>query len=107
MNIKQIVYISGPYSGSTPYAIYANITLAREYAVEYWKKGYAVFCPHLNSCFMDHLTTYEDFIEGDLAFLRHADIIVMLPNWRSSNGARREHEEAKVQGKKIVYEPTT
>jgi len=100
----KLAYISGPYSAPTLHEIYANIMLASKYAEKYWKLGYGVFCPHLNSAFMDGVVPYGRFIDADLEFLRRFDVIVMMPNWRSSNGAAAELKLAKELEKEIIYE---
>lgn len=100
----KVAYISGPYSAPTPHEIHANIRLAGQYAEKYWKLGYAVICPHLNSAFMDGVVPYGNFITGDLEFVRRSDVIVMMPNWRSSNGAAAERLEAERCNKEIIYE---
>jgi len=47
---------------------------------------------------------YRDYMRVDMVFVEIADVIVMLPNWKESSGARAEHEYAKSLGKKIYYE---
>ena len=37
------------------------------------------------------------------AALEMASIVVMLPNWADSAGAKLEHDYAKYIGKKIIY----
>ncbi len=76
---EKLVYIAGPYSngGSTREE---NVALARKVAREYWCKGYAVICPHLNTHDFDDEISYEDILAGDLEIVRRCDIIVMLPD---------------------------
>jgi hypothetical protein len=72
-------------------------------AVEYWKKGYAVICPHLNTHDFDDEVSYEDVLAGDLEIVRRCDVIVMLPDWENSNGAKQEYEEAKRWRLRVEY----
>ena len=88
------IFISGPYRGETPNDIHKNISVAREYAVSLWEKGYAVFCPHLNTAFMDGVCPDENFLKGDLLFLKKCDYIFMLPGWKNSVGAIAERNYA-------------
>lgn len=99
---RRIIYVSGKYAnGDTEKGTRAeNIRLARAYAMAIWDLGAAVICPHSNtSYFDDHCTsTFDDFIEGDLAMLHGVDALFMLPNWKKSKGAKTENEYAKEIG---------
>jgi len=99
----EVVYISGKYRADTVNGIHENIQKARDEAIRWWKRGYAVICPHLNTAFMDGACPDETWLEGDLELLRRSDIVVMLRGWKQSEGARREHEEAKALKKRIIY----
>jgi len=100
----QIAYIAGPYRAKTKLDIIRNIIKARRAAKKYWRKGYAVFCPHLNSALMDRCAPEEVFLRGDLEFLQHADILVVIPGWERSTGTLGEMEFAKAKGIPIIYE---
>ncbi len=98
---KVIVYVSGPYSGD----VEANISRARQAAVEIWNRGFTALCPHLNTIHFekDCSCQYEDYIRGDLQILARVDIVLMLNAWQASRGACQEHEEALAQGIPVVY----
>ncbi len=100
----QIAYIAGPYRAKSKLGIIRNILRARKVAKKYWRKGYAVFCPHLNSALMDGLAPEEVFLRGDLEFLQYADILVVIPGWEQSTGTLGEMEFAKARGIPIVFE---
>ena len=100
----QIAYIAGPYRAKTKLGIIRNILKARKIAKKYWRKGYAVFCPHLNSALMDRCAPEEVFLRGDLEFLKYADILVVIPGWERSKGTLGEIEFAKAKGIPIIYE---
>jgi hypothetical protein len=97
-----LVYIAGPYShgGGTREE---NVAIARKVALEYWKRGYAVICPHLNTHDFDPDLSYDEILEGDLEMVKRCDKIVMLPDWINSKGARREHDEARKWCLEIEY----
>lgn len=91
-----LIYVSGPYTLGD---IDTNIAKAREVAVELWKMGYAVICPHTNTAHFDcPEIPYEAFIAGDVEMVRRVDALVMLPGWMESKGAVREHQVAEDAG---------
>lgn len=98
-----VAFISGPYRAGTLDQIHRNIEAAREVACHYWKRGYAVVCPHLNSAYMDGLCPDGVWLYGYQEILRRCDLVVMLPGWTRSAGAVREHDLAVLLEKEIVY----
>lgn len=98
-----IVYISGKYSGNTK----ENIQAARKVAIELWSKGFTALCPHLNTAeFEDECTaTYEDYINGDIELLSVCGAVLMLPDWRGSEGAGKEYDYAMKNGIPIYFYP--
>lgn len=99
----EIAYIAGPYRANTKLGIIRNILRARKAAKQYWAKGYAVICPHLNSALMDNIAPADTFLRGDLELLQYADIMVVLPGWKKSKGTLGEIEFAKAKGIPIIY----
>ena len=98
------VYISGPYRADTEDQVCKNILDAKREAVRWWKEGFGVFCPHLNSAGMEHEDIHdEQFIEFDLQILKHSDVVIMIGDWPNSTGACREHVKAKELNKILVY----
>lgn len=100
----KIAFISGPYRGEHPADIVENIRRAEECAKKYWKLGYTVICPHLNTMLFDGILPDEVWLWGDYAILARCDIVVMMQNWKMSSGATREHDLAIKLGKDIIYE---
>lgn len=86
----KLAYIAGPYRGKTINETRANIRRAEEAAVEYWRNGYAVICPHLNSAFFDGVCSDNYFLRAYEEILKRCDLVVMLPGWGTSEGAKRE-----------------
>ena len=80
-------YVIGPYRADTISDVSQNIEAARSAAEELWRAGFAVFCPHLNSAFMDGVAPDQVFLEGDLAWLRFADFAVAIDGFAHSNGS--------------------
>jgi hypothetical protein len=91
----KVIFIAGCYRGAGDNTVFEHIMLAREWARKAWLKGWAVFCPHTNTMFMDGPDIpAQVFLDGDREILRRCDAIFMLPNWRCSMGALAERQEA-------------
>ena len=59
----------------------------------------------MNSAHFDNVVSDKQFLEADLEFIRRCvDVMVMLPDWEYSTGARGEHELALELGIEIIYE---
>jgi len=100
----KVIYVSGKYRGKSEAEVFDNIVHARKAALELWKKGFAVICPHTNSMFMGSQMFDNAFIEGDLEIVGRCDAIYMLRGWEQSQGAKRELEVAIEKGLEIYYE---
>lgn len=100
----KVCYISGPYRANTTFRVQKNIRAAMELALNYWRLGYAVICPHGNSAYMDGELPDQAWLDGDLELVRRSDVIVMMRGWEESAGATAELEAAVTLGKEIVYE---
>lgn len=100
----KIAYIAGPYRAKTIRGMVENIRRAETVALSYWKKGYAVICPHLNSALLDGALPDSTWLKGDLEILRRCDVLVAMKKWRTSVGAKAEVKFAKERGMKIIYE---
>lgn len=88
----EVAYLAGKYRGKTVSEIEENIALARRGAKKLWRDGYAVICPHMNTAFMDGVVDDDRFLLGDIEIINRCDVVFMLPNWKESEGAKRERE---------------
>jgi len=102
----ELVYISGKYRAPSVHGMRVNIARAEAIAMKYWKLGYGVVCPHKNTEFMDNDEVSDEiFLLADFKIIRRCiDIMVMVPGWKDSDGAKKEHEYAKSLGIPIIYE---
>jgi len=104
----KIIYVAGPYTAKTFEAIDFNIQKAKQAAVQLWRAGWAVICPHLNTAhfeiYEDENLKYQTWIDGDIELLKRCDAIYMLSTWYQSKGAKGELEFAKQNGIKEFYE---
>jgi hypothetical protein len=91
------VYIAGPI-GSVPMET-ARIPFDAAEA-DYIKRG----CIVLNPCnLVPAGTPYGECMRIDLAALLTCDMIVMLPGWQNSKGAKMEWEVASICGLAVVW----
>ena len=108
MHIRKRIYISGAISriGSpgvvTPEDLAAAKSKFRDAAVALMNQGHDVVTPFDNCLSAD--APYEKHLAADIMLLATCNAIYMLPDWRSSHGARLELHYAEYTGKEIIYE---
>lgn len=102
----KIAFIAGPYRAPTIRAVVENIRAAEAVALDLWRLGYAVICPHLNSALLDGAVPDEVFLAGDLELLARSDLVVALSTWSESVGARGEVEAAWARGIPVFEWPS-
>lgn len=102
---KGLMYIAGPYSGTTPRPVLSNVRLASAWAGLMAKRGWVPVVPHLWHYMQEEARgfSYEDWIALGLALLRRCDAILMIPGWQESTGARGELALAQKLGLKTYF----
>ena len=99
MGLKCKAYIAGKITNDQDYR--AKFARAEKYLK---RKGFVVMSPAvMPACF--HGFEYEDYMHVCIAMMWvcREGVCFMLPNWKDSPGAMREHENAKETGMKIHY----
>jgi nucleoside 2-deoxyribosyltransferase len=85
------VYIIGPYRSDSSWQVEQNIREAEDVAAILWNQGFSVFCPHTNTRFFNTgVAPDSTFLEGDLEWLKQADLAVAVGQWKFSKGSCRE-----------------
>lgn len=100
----KVVYIASPYRSSTIRGTVENIRRAETVAIKYWKLGYAVICPHLNTALFDGILPDRIWILGDLEILTRCDVVVFCEGWSKSPGCNTEMYLAKDLDKEIIFD---
>jgi hypothetical protein len=103
----QVAYVAGPFRSSTFWGIFQNIRAAEAVSLKYWKLGYAVICPHLNTANFDGAIPKEldsVWLDGDLEIMKRCDVVVAMPTWKNSLGAVNEIRIAIELGIPVIYE---
>lgn len=98
------LFISHPYRDNSIYKIDENIQSAKIFAKKYWLLGYSVYCPHLNTAFMDDLIPDKVWLEAHMSWLKLCDTVVMCGRWKQSEGCNNEHFLAKSLHIAIIYD---
>lgn len=102
---RPVVFVSGPFRGNSAYQQELNIRRAEGVALELWRLGVAVVCPHANSRHFEGAMPEDGFLEGYLAILERCDAMVLTPRWSESEGAQREFEKAQASAIPIFHWP--
>ena len=79
--MRPLLYICGPYTGMDSEETNNNISVAREYAIAAWRKGWAVFTPHLNTAHFEqyiHEIAHSEWVDADLDISSGRDPDAML-----------------------------
>jgi len=91
MNSKiPVIYIIGPFRAENSWLIEQNVRRAEEEALELWKLGFAVICPHTNTRFFNGAADDSIWLEGDKEILKRCDAALCMENWSDSIGSRQE-----------------
>ncbi len=98
-----LVYVAGPFRGSTTWVIEGNIRRGEALALRVWKMGASALSPHCNTRFFQGECSDDTFLQGDLEVVRRCDAILMMEDWMRSAGARDERDFADEIGIPIFY----
>lgn len=90
----KVVFVGGPFRGATAWDVEQNVRRAEAAALEIWRLGAAVLCPHTNTRFFDSVLPDEVFLRGYRTMLARCDALALIPGWERSMGARDENTVA-------------
>jgi hypothetical protein len=101
----KILYIAGPFHSREEGGTERNIARASRTALECWRKGWAVICPHKNTAGFQYASGVKDeeWYAGYLEILSRCDAILMLNEWENSRGATMEYDYAKSHTLLTIY----
>jgi nucleoside 2-deoxyribosyltransferase len=100
----KVVYVAGPFRGPSSWDIEQNIRRAEELALEAWRSGAAVICPHTNTRFFQGAADDAVWLDGDLEILKRCDAVLTTADWTRSSGARAEVTLAKARDLPVFHD---
>jgi hypothetical protein len=98
---RHLLYTAGPIRPNSAGSTKQHIAVAVMVTEALRRAGWGVVCPHKNSWDIEGLEV-EDYLSEDFEIILRADAVVLLPNWRESDGARREVEFASLRGIDVI-----
>lgn len=89
---QKVAYVIGALRGGTSKIRKSNKDRAKHIAVELWKLGFAVICPHTNGGYLSGQVNEDVLMEGHLELLSRSDIVVVVSGRRTaeSKGSKKE-----------------
>jgi hypothetical protein len=98
-----LVYIAGKYRGDTPWDVEQNIRNAESWALKVAQTGNIPICTQAMYRFFDKQMEDKFWIAATLEIMKRCDIVLLIPGWEVSVGARDERVFAEDEGMTIVY----
>ena len=99
----KLVFVAGKYRAKTEWEVFQNIRSAEALALELWRLGLSVICPHKNTEMFGGAAPDDMWLKGALEMVRRCDALVCLPDWEKSEGARGEVNLAEEIGIPIFF----
>lgn len=101
--IRGVLYLAGPYRAKNGRTVRCNVRRAEEIAIKWWRAGFAVICPHLNTAFFDGEADDAVWLHGDIEILKRCDAVLAMSTHAESLGTEKELTIAASMGKKIIF----
>jgi len=101
-----VVYLAGKLRGNW-FQKWMNIRRMKRIATYLWKKGIAVYSPHLNSGHVDSKETDKFVLPANIEMLKRCDAIYVTKKWENSQGTKDEIEVAMADRIPIFYNSKT
>jgi hypothetical protein len=101
---RPMAYLSGPMSARDALSRARHRHAALDASHQLWEAGVLHYCPHANGPAIGCTDVpYEEWMAMDIEALRRCDFIIMVAEWTSSPGCRRELALALHLGMPVAY----
>lgn len=103
------IYIASAFRGPNAYVVYRNVQATEAVMYELIEKALAqgtpvaVLCPHSMTIHFDRTFNDRYWLEATLEHLRRSDALLLLPNWKKSEGALGEREQAIADEQPVFF----
>lgn len=89
-----LIYIAGPYRGSTAWDVEKNIRAAEQLALRVWDLGGVAVCPHTMNRFFNGRLPDARVLPAMIALMRRCDAVAVTPIFAGSTGTSDELADA-------------
>jgi hypothetical protein len=101
-----LIYVAGPIRPLRGRTVKENLDVGKKIALELWKDGHAVICPHANTDIEGNETVgARVWLNGDLQIVARCDAVVVVPDWEGSKGTEGEIAFAEERHIPVYYYP--
>jgi|ERR1035437_3297483 hypothetical protein len=104
-----LIYTAGAIRPKYGQTLQGNLKIAKDIALELWKDGFAVICPHANTDLPMEMAEKEmdtvRWLDGDCEMIARCDAVLVIPGWEASAGTRGEIEFAEKRNIPVFYYP--
>jgi hypothetical protein len=90
----KLIYIAGPYRGTTPWDVECNVRRAELSSLQIAKLGGVPVCPHSMYRYFDKQCNEEFWIKATMDIMLRCDGALFGPGWQQSAGSIGEYEMA-------------
>jgi hypothetical protein len=97
------VYVAGSLRGNF-LKKKINIYRAKKVVKWLWKRGIAVYSPHMNSGWIDSPETDKFVVPANLDFMYSCDVLLAIGKWYNSMGTIEEIEKAYKISMPVYYD---
>ena len=93
-----LVYVAGPYRAKEHYDVLTNIRTAEAAYDKLTAAGIYAYCPHVHTAFKNGLADDDFWLSHGLEMVRRCDALVLIGDWRLSEGSMAEMALATEMG---------
>lgn len=101
--MSKLIYVAGPYRAETPWGVELNVRKAELASKHLWGMGIANICPHTQGRYFDKEIPDDVILKGMINIMMRCDAVLVVGNWKKSQGTLAEMARAEEHGKPIFF----